>query len=83
MNKLKVKKIKKFLKEKWYIAGGSVILLIIAAAVALIGFNMTGWNIIVWLKSPYALTCFILLFIGIIVFICGYLRYKQLHLGEY
>lgn len=81
MNSYKKKKIKKILKEKWgwFLASG--IFLAVGIVALLIGFNMTGWSLIKWLQSPYAVTFFILLAIGIICAITLFITYKRAHLG--
>ena len=76
------KKIKNWWKEKKGVVIGTTLFLGIGAAFLLIGFALTGWSIIDWLKSPYATTFFILAAIGIYLMIVVIIRMKQSHLGE-
>lgn len=61
MTKYKRYVIKKTIKKYWVAMAGTLAFLILGITFMLIGFNMTGWSLIDWLKSPYALTCGILL----------------------
>lgn len=81
MNSYKKKKFKKNLKEKWgwFLASG--IFLVIGIIALLVGFNMTGWSLIDWLQSAYAVTFFIILSIGIVCAIALFITYKRSHLG--
>ena len=76
------RKIKKWWKEKKAIVLSTLLFLGIGAAFLLIGFSLTGWSIIDWLKSPYATTFFILAAISIYLIIVVVIRTKQSHLGE-
>ena len=49
-------------KKAWFIGTG--VFLIVGAILLLVGFSITGWDLITWLKSPYATTFFICLSIG-------------------
>lgn len=57
-------KIKKFFKERYKFIIGSGIFLTIGATVALVGFQIAGWSIVEWLKSPFATTTIIFLVVG-------------------
>lgn len=60
-------KLKKFWQKKkaWIIGTGSFLL--VGIIVLLIGFRMTGWSIIKWLQSPYAITCFVCLSVSLLI----------------
>lgn len=60
-------KIKEWLveKKKWLITTG--IFLIAGGIVMLVGFYMTGFSIIEWLQSPWAITFFIFLVSGVLI----------------
>jgi len=76
------KRLKKYFKEKWYLFLGTGVFLIAGIVALLVGFAMTGWSIIDWLKSPYAVTFFILIIIGLITAVVLFITYKRTHLGE-
>ncbi len=78
----KKRKIKKWFKNNKKAIIGTSLFLGIGAAFMLIGFSLTGWSIIDWLKSPYATTFFILVAIGIYIIIVIVIKTKQAHLGE-
>ena len=81
MKKLEKEKIKKFLKEKWYIAGGSALLLIVALVAMFVGFHITGWSIIKWFEAGYGTTFIILIALGGLGLFALYVTYKRHHLG--
>lgn len=64
-NYYKKRKLKDYLaKNKWIIIGtGSF--LTTGLIVMLIGFAISGWSLIKWLQSPFALTFFIMLVLGL------------------
>lgn len=78
----KKRKLKNWLKERKAYIIGSILFLGIGAVLLLVGFYLTGWSIIDWLKSPYATTFFILATIGIYLIIVVVIRTKQSHLGD-
>lgn len=82
MKKLNKAKIKKFLKEKWYIAGGSILLFVGAIVAVFVGLHMTGWSLIEWLKTPYATTFFVLLIIGGLFGFVLFVTIKRFKLGD-
>lgn len=82
MDFTKKRKLKNWWKDKKTAIIGALLFLGIGTAFLLIGFALTGWSIIDWLKSPYATTFFILAAIGIYLMIVVIIRMKQSHLGE-
>ena len=82
MDFTKKRKLKNWWKDKKAAIIGASLFLGIGTAFLLIGFALTGWSIIDWLKSPYATTFFILAAIGIYLMIVVIIRMKQSHLGE-
>ena len=82
MDFTKKRKLKNWWKDKKTAIIGALLFLGIGAAFLLIGFALTDWSIIDWLKSPYATTFFILAAIGIYLMIVVIIRMKQSHLGE-
>lgn len=83
MTETKKKKIKATLKKKWKWFLGSGVFLTIGIVALLVGFNMTGWSIIDWLKSPYATTFFIIVGIGVLIILVAVITYKRSQLGGY
>ena len=77
-----MKKIKKFFKERLLLAIGSLVFFVGGLVALLVGFQLSGWSIVDWLKSPYATTCFILVGVGAGIILIGYLTFKRLHLGD-
>ena len=77
MNYYTKRKLKNWFKEKWKILLGSGIFLSIGLTVMLIGFSVTGWSLIKWLKSPFATTTFIFVIGGILLFIFAIFLKKQ------
>lgn len=65
MKALTKKKLKEQVKKKlpWII--GSGLFLIAGIVLLFVGFAITGWNFIEWLKSDYATTTIILLIVGL------------------
>jgi len=82
MDFTKKRKFFNWLKEKKAVIISTVLFLGLGATLMLVGFALTGWSIIDWLKSPYATTFFILAAIGIYLIIVVIIRTKQSHLGE-
>lgn len=74
------KKIKKFFKEKWKVLLTSGIFLTVGLVVMLIGFSITGWSIIEWLKSPWATTTIICVLAGLFFLLFAFLFKKQVEL---
>lgn len=77
-----MRNIKKFFKERLFLAIGSIVFLLGGLVALLIGFQLSGWSIIDWLKSPYATTCFILIGVGVLIILVGFITYKRIHLGD-
>ena len=74
---------KDFIKKKWGWILGTGAFLAIGLTTLLIGFNMTGWSIIDWLQSPYAVTFFIIIGIGLITVLLVVVGLKRAKLGGY
>ena len=76
------RKIKHFFKErlKWLV--GSGIFLAIGLTVMLIGFQMSGWSIIAWLKSPWAVTSLIFIVTGSFLLLMAFLIKKQMEITK-
>lgn len=71
------KKIKKWFKDRWKHVLSGAIFLITGLIVMLIGFHMSGWSIIEWLHSPWAITTFVFLIGGIFIWIMAFFLKKQ------
>ena len=78
-----MKKFKEFLKKYWGWFLGTGIFLAIGITTLLVGFEMTGWSIVAWLQSPYAITFFIILAISVLVLIVALVSLKRMKLGGY
>ncbi len=74
------KKIKKFFKEKWKVLLASGIFLTIGLVVMLVGFSITGWSIIAWLQSPFAVTTLIFVLGGLFFLVFAFLFKKQVEI---
>lgn len=74
------RKIKKFFKEKWKFLLGSGIFLTIGLVVMLVGFSVTGWSLIKWLRSPFATTTIIFVIIGLFLFTLALVWKKQVEI---
>ena len=72
--------IKKWFKEKWKWLLGSGIFLTIGLVVMLVGMQISGWSIIKWLQSPWAVTTFIFLVGGAFLLIMAFLIKKQVEI---
>ncbi len=82
MKAKKARKIKDFIKSKWTWFLTSGIFLLVGIAAIIVGAFLTGFNLIEWLQTPYALTFFICLGIGAVVLMIIIINYKRSHLGE-
>lgn len=69
-------------KKKLALWLGTGSFLAIGLVALLVGFAMTGWSIIDWLKSDYAITTFVLLGVGALVLLVVWFNYKRIHLGD-
>lgn len=76
-------KFKSFLKAKKGWVLGTGLFAVVGLITLLVGFWITGWSLIEWLKSPYALTFFILLAIALYGGLMLFLLYKRHNLGGY
>lgn len=72
------KKIKKFFKTKWKILLGSGIFLTSGLVVMLVGMAISGWSIIDWLKSRYAITSIAFIIVGAFLLLLAFLIKKQM-----
>lgn len=79
----KIAKIKEFIKEKkaWFYTSGAF--LIAGIIVFFVGMILTGWNPIEWIKTPYAITFFVLTALGLYGVLIIFLLYKRRNLGGY
>lgn len=73
---------RKALRRYWAAFLGSGLFLIGGIAFLLVGFEMTGWSLIDWLKSPYAVTCGIMLSGALVALVWGIVTAKRHRLGE-
>ena len=74
---------KDFIKKRWGWVLGTGAFLAIGLTTLLIGFSMTGWSIVDWLQSPYAVTFFIIIGIGLITILLIVVSLKRTKLGGY
>lgn len=82
MDYTKKRKLKQKLKDKKAVIISTALFLGLGAILLLVGFALTGWSIVDWLRSPYATTFFILAAIGIYLIIVVIIKMKQSQLGE-
>ena len=80
MNFTTKRKIRKFFQAKWKWLLGSAIFLTIGLVVMLVGFSLSGWSIIAWLKSPWAVTTIIFIVGGLFLLVMAFLLKKQVEL---
>ena len=71
------RKIQKWFKQRWKMLLGSGIFLLTGGIVMLVGFSVTGWSLIKWLQSPWAMTTIIFVIAGLFIFIMALLIKKQ------
>ncbi len=71
------RKIKRFFRQKWKWLLGSAIFLTIGLVIMLIGMHISGWSIIAWLKSGYAITSIIFIVGGLFLLSLAFLLKKQ------
>ena len=72
------KKIKRFIRDKWKWLLGSGIFLIAGTVIMLVGFSMSGWSIVRWLQSPFAVTTIIFIVGGVFLLIMAFLIKKHI-----
>ena len=77
MNYEKKRKLKKWWKSKWKWMLASGIFLTVGVVVMMIGFSVTGWSIVKWLQSPFAMTTIIFVVCGAFVFTMALLIKKN------
>ena len=80
MNYNTKRKIKKWFKERWKWLLGSGIFLTIGLVVMLVGFSVTGWSLIEWLKSPFAVTTIIFILGGAFLLVLAFAIKKQVEI---
>ena len=56
---------------------GTGLFVLVGAIVMLIGFAMTGWSIIEWLKSPWATTFFVVAALGLLLLVLVWWYFKR------
>lgn len=78
----KKKKLGQFIKEKkvWFISSG--IFMLVGIICLIVGGIITGFNIFEWLKSPYAMTMYVCLIVGVFCIVFMVIEYKRQHLGD-
>lgn len=74
------RKIKKWFQRKWKWLLGSAIFLTIGLVVMLVGFSVTGWSLIKWLQSRYAITTFVCVIGGTFLLLMAFLFKKQVEI---
>lgn len=82
MSKYGKYKARKKLRKYWVAFLGTGLFLVFGIALLLVGFYMTGWSLIDWLKSPYALTAGVILAGGVVLLIGVVITVKRHRLGE-
>lgn len=82
MTEYKRYRFKKLLRRYWAAFLGTGLFAIIGGVFMLIGFQMTGWSLIDWLKSPYAVTCGILFAGGALLLAWALITAKRHSLGD-
>ena len=75
-------KFKQTLKKYWIAFVGTGLFACAGAVFMLVGFQMSGWSIIDWLKSPYAVTALILFIGGALVLTWIIITVKRHNLGD-
>lgn len=80
---MKKAQIKAFLKKKKGVIIGTGSFLIIGLVLLLVGFSLTGWSFIEWLQTPYALSFFLVLCMGLYGTIMIIIEWKRQTLGGY
>lgn len=73
---------KKALRKYWGAFLGTGIFAIAGLVFILVGFQMTGWSLVDWLKSPYAVTAGIMLSGAAVLLIWAVVTAKRHSLGE-
>lgn len=73
---------KKLKNKKLVLSLGTALFLLVGTIALLVGFSMTGWSIVDWLQSPYALTTFVILGVGAVIGFVIWITYKRSHLGD-
>lgn len=79
---MKKHKLKEAFKKKkaWILTTG--IFLLVGIIAVIIGLVISGFDLIRWLQSPYAVTLYIFLALGVFGIIVVIICYKKSHLGE-
>lgn len=76
------KRFKENLKKNWKVWLASGLFLLFGLIALIVGFTISGFSFIAWLKSPYATTFFIIIIIGVIILLLLLLEMKRRKLGE-
>ena len=79
MDYFKKQELKNFFRKKWYWFLTSGIFLIILTVIFFVGLSITGWNIIEWLHSKWAITtlaCFLFLIAALAILYINWRRYQ-------
>lgn len=79
---MKKRKLKEVFKKKkaWILTTG--IFLLVGIIAIIVGLVISGFDLIRWLQSPYAVTLYIFLALGIFAIVVLVIYYKKSHLGE-
>lgn len=71
------KKLRRFFKSKWKQLLGGAVFLTVGLVVMLVGFYISGWSIVEWLQSPWAITTLIFVIGGIFLWVLAFFFKKQ------
>jgi len=77
MNFYQKKKVRDFFKKSWGFFVGSGAFLLIASIIAIVGFSITGWSIVKWIQSPYAVTTAVFVVLGALIIAFIYVLWKR------
>lgn len=81
--KMRKELIKRFFKQHkaWFLGTG--VFLVVGVTILLVGFSVTGWSIVEWLQSPYAVTFFLIMGVGVAFFLFTLAIYFRHKLGDH
>lgn len=80
MNYYQKEQLKEFCKKKWYWFLTTGIFLLITGVITLVGFWITGWDIVAWLHSQWAVTSLISLIFLIVALTVLYINWRRARL---